>query len=88
MFTLIWDEDSSVVICATESRKEAFIAILNHLIKSTGREANNPIMWPIANLSMQDAHMPNIKPKAKDAWDLILEAQVAYNQISNFIPVE
>ena len=40
----IWDNDNGVMVCTTDSRKEAFTAILNHLIEANASEVPDPIM--------------------------------------------
>ena len=83
----IWDNDNGVMVCATESRKEAFTAILNHLIEANGSEVPDPIMWPIATLPKPDEQMPNLEPVSENAWSLIRQAQEAYERITGFIPM-
>ena len=83
----IWDNDNAVMVCATESRKEAFTAILNHLIEANGSEVPDPIMWPVAALPTPDQQMPDLGPVSEDAWGVIRQAQVAYTQIIGFIPM-
>lgn len=70
----IWDNDNGVVVCATDSRKEAFTAILNHLIEANGSTVPDPIMWPVEG----------IQP---DARSVIKQAEEAYERITGFIPM-
>lgn len=84
----IWDNDNAVMVCATESRKEAFTAILNHLIEANGIEIPNPIMWPVAKLPTPNEQMPDIRERVSDdAWSVITQAQDAYNKIVCLIPM-
>lgn len=83
----IWDNDNAVMVCTTDSRKEAFTAILNHLIEANASEVPDPIMWPVAALPMANEQMPNLEPVSEDAWSLIRQAQVAYERITGFIPM-
>ncbi len=83
----IWDNDNAVMVCATDSRKEAFTTVLNHLIEANGSEVPDPIMWPVAALPKSENEMPDLKPVSEDAWGLIRQAQVAYERITGFIPM-
>ncbi len=73
----IWDNDNAVMVCTTDSRKEAFTAILNHLIEANASEVPDPIMWPVADVN-------SIR---EDGWSLIRQAEKAYNRIVGFIPM-
>lgn len=84
----IWDNDNAVMVCATESRKEAFTAILNHLIEANGTKVPDPIMWPVAVLPKPNKQMPDDRPVSNDAWSVITQAQDAYDRIIGFIPME
>ena len=70
----IWDNDNAVTICATDSRKEAFTAILNHLIEANASEVPDPIMWPVDTVH-------------EDARSVIRQAEEAYERITGFIPM-
>lgn len=87
----IWDNDNGVMVCATEIRKEAFTAVLNHLIEANGSEVPDPIMWPVAAPPKPDEQTPdhrsvNASVNA-DARSLIQQAQAAYERITGFIPM-
>ena len=84
----IWDNDNAIMVCATESRKEAFTAILNHLIKAAGSEVDDPIMWPVAALPQPNEQMPDTRPVSEDCWSVIRQAQGAYERIEGFIPMQ
>ena len=83
----IWDNDNAVMVCTTDSRKEAFTAILNHLIEANASEIPDPIMWPVANLTRPEDQMPDVNAIRQDAWSLIQQAQAAYERITGFIPM-
>ena len=83
----IWDNDNAVMVCSTDSRKEAFTAILKHLIEANGSEVPDPIMWPITSIYKPNEQMPETAPVYDDAWSLIRQAQEAYNRITGFIPM-
>lgn len=83
----IWDNDNAVMVCATNSRKEEFTAVLNHLIEANGSEVPDPIMWPVATLPTPGEQMPNLEAVSEDAWSLIRQAHVAYERITGFIPM-
>jgi len=78
----IWDNDNGVMVCAAESRKEAFTAVLNHLIEATGSEVPDPIMWPVVAPPKAEDQMPKLGPVSEDAWTLIRQAQKAYGRIA------
>lgn len=82
----IWDNDNAVMVCITDSRKEAFAAILAHLIDANGSEVPDPIMWPVASISKPNEQMPGTGPARDNGWSVILQAQEAYGQIVGFIP--
>ena len=83
----IWDNDNAVMVCATDSRKEAFTAVLNHLIEANASEVPDPIMWPVASLTKPEDQMPDVNAIRQDAWSLIRQAQAAYERITGFIPM-
>lgn len=83
----IWDNDNGVMVCTTDSRKEAFTAVLNHLIEANASEIPDPIMWPVANLTRPEDQMPDVNAIRQDAWSLIQQAQAAYERITGFIPM-
>ena len=83
----IYDNDNGVMVCTTESRKEAFTAILKHLIEANSFEVPDPIMWPVATLPKPEDQMPDIGPISADAWSVVRQAQEAYNRITGFIPM-
>lgn len=83
----IWDNDNAVMVCITESRKEAFTAILNHLIEANGTAVPDPIMWPVATLPRPNEQMPDLGPVSEDGWSVIRQAQDAYNKIICLIPM-
>lgn len=71
----IWDNDNAVMVCTTDSRKEAFTAILNHLIEANASEVPDPIMWPVDAVH-------------EDARSVIRQAVEAYVRITGFIPIQ
>lgn len=83
----IWDNDNAVMVCATDSRKEAFTAILNHLIEANASKVPDPIMWPVAHLTRPEDQMPDVSAIRQNAWSVIGQAQEAYNRIIGFIPM-
>lgn len=83
----IYDNDNAVMVCGTNSRKEAFTAVLNHLIEANGSEVPDPIMWPVAGPAKHEGQMPNLGPVSADAWSVIRQAQAAYERITGFIPM-
>ncbi len=83
----IWDNDNGVMVCAADNRKEAFTAVLNHLIEANGSEVPDPIMWPVAALPKPEDQMPKLEPVSEDAWSVIRQAQEAYGRIAGFIPM-
>lgn len=83
----IYDNDNAVMVCATDSRKEAFTAVLNHLIEANASEVPDPIMWPVASLTKPEDQMPDVNAIRQDAWSLIRQAQAAYERITGFIPM-
>ena len=70
----IWDNDNGVMVCTTDSRKEAFTAILNHLIEANASEVPDPIMWTVGVID-------------SDARSVIRQATEAYERIVGFIPM-
>ena len=82
----IYDNDNGVMVCATDNRKEAFPAILNHLIAADGSEVPDPIMWPVDGPARPEDLMPATKHRHDDAWSVIRQAQAAYEQIAEYIP--
>ncbi|MCI9484250.1 MAG: hypothetical protein HFH27_07285 [Clostridiaceae bacterium] len=87
MMYYIWDNDNAVMVCATESRKEAFTAVLNHLIEANCSEVPDPIMWPVAAFPNPNEQMPDTRLVSEDGWSLIRQAQDAYNKIVGLIPM-
>ena len=87
MMYYIWDNDNAVMVCTTDSRKEAFTAILNHLIEANASEVPDPIMWPVATLAKPENQMPDVTDIRADAWSVIRQAQTAYERITGFIPM-
>ncbi len=83
----IYDNDNAVMVCATDIRKEAFTAILNHLIDANGSEIPDPIMWPVAGPANPGNQMPNLGSVSVDSWSVIRQAQAAYERITGFIPM-
>lgn len=73
---LIWDNDNAVNVCNTDSKKEAFKAILAHLIDCDCNPdyVSDPIMWSSYCY--------------KDAEELIEYAHMAYNRMKRFIPID
>ena len=83
----ILDDDNAVTVCATDSRKEAFTAILNHLIEANASEVHGPLLWPVPNLARPEDQMPDVNAISQDAWSVIRQAQAAYERITTFIPM-
>lgn len=75
----IWDNDNAVLVCSTNSRKEAFKAVLNHLIEANDSEVPDPIMWP--GYTTEDMYINQEK-----ALTLIQQATEAYERIAGIIP--
>ncbi len=71
----IYDNDNGILVCDTDSRKEAFTSILNHLIEANGTDVPEPIMFPMNS-------------KYQDGRSVIVQAQKAYKNIIGFIPDE
>ncbi len=82
----IYDNDNAVMVCATDSRKEAFTAVLNHLIEADGSEVPDPIMWPVSGPAKHEDQMPKLGPVSQDAWRVVQQAQEAYKRIVWLIP--
>lgn len=83
----IWDNDNAVMVCATDSRKEAFTAVLNHLIEANASKVPDPIMWPMTNLAKPEDEMADMDTIRADGWSLIKQAEKAYERITGFIPM-
>lgn len=83
----IYDNDKAVMVCATDSRMEAFIAVLNHLIEANSFEVPDPFMWPVAAPAKHEDQMPDVSPVSEDAWSVVRQAQEAYERIVGFIPM-
>lgn len=82
----IYDNDNGAMVCATDSRKDAFAAVLAHLIDADASEVPDPIMFPVDRPANPDAQMPATKSKHDDVWSVIRQAQAAYKQIAGYIP--
>ena len=82
----IYDNDNGAMVCATDSRKDAFAAVLAHLIDADTSEVPDPIMFPVDRPANPDAQMPATKSKHDDVWSVIRQAQAAYKQIAGYIP--
>lgn len=83
----IWDNDNAVMVCGTNSRKEAFTAILNHLIEANASEVPDPVMWPAVDLTRPEDRLPDVNFIREDGWSVIRQAQEAYDRITGFIPM-
>lgn len=81
----IWDNDNAVLVCSTDSQRDAFEAILNYLIAAHDSEIPDPIMWPVANPDDPENQMPDVAA-IQSAWRVINLAKDAYNRISEIIP--
>lgn len=84
----IFDNDNDVMVCTTDSRKEAFTAILNHLIAAHDSDVPDPIMWPVADLAKPEDQMPDVSAIRQDAWSVIRQAKNDYEKIVCLIPME
>ena len=81
----VWDNDNGIIVCCTDSRKEAFGAVLNHLIKAADSEVTDPIMWPVKSVENPNEQMPGTTAHYNDCWAVIRWAQMAYNRIADLI---
>lgn len=87
----VWDDDHAVMVCATDSRKHTFEAVLAHMIRYDGTDDFWPILFPVA-APPAEAGGPKpvlyhgVNDDWDDCWSLIRQAQEAYIRLIGFIP--
>lgn len=84
----VWDQDNSVMVCSTDSRREAFTDILTHLIETHFSWSPCPTMIPAEAVYGRKEREREHYYEFHPVFEVINQATAAYERINWFIPLD